>query len=182
MASMGGGLASGVPMDTTDKTTTNALELLSSQHDEVDELFLMIEKTADADRKRAYFEELADKLAAHAKIEETYFYPAVISPGTRDLVVESVEEHLAIKRTLADLLELDVSDEHFAAKLKVLQEQVTHHAREEEEGKLFPDVRKLLDEEELAALGGEMLALFEELLDHAPRHQVPGETIAAAPI
>jgi len=169
-------------MDTTDKTTTDAIELLTSQHDEVDELFLMIEKTADEDRKRAYFEELADKLAAHAKIEETFFYPAALSAATRDLVVESVEEHLAMKRTLADLLELDVGDEHFAAKLKVLQEQVQHHAREEEEGKLFPDVKKLLDEEELGALGGEMLALFEELLDHAPRRQVPAETGAAAPI
>jgi len=169
-------------MGTTDKTTTDAIELLSSQHDEVDELFSMIEKTRDDDRKRAYFEELADKLAAHAKIEEIHFYPAVNAAATRELVVESVEEHLAIKRTLADLLELEPGDEHFAAKLSVLKEQVEHHAREEEEGKLFPKVKKLLDAEQLAALGGEMLALFEELLDHSPREQVPGETLAAAPV
>src|SRR5690349_1062439 len=109
-------------------TTTNALELLTSQHDEVDELFAMIEKTDDAERKRGYFTELADKLAAHAKIEEMYFYPAVSAKQTRDLVVESTEEHLSIKRVLADLLELSCDDEHFDAKLKVLKEQVTHHA------------------------------------------------------
>jgi hypothetical protein len=83
---------------------------------------------------------------------------------------------------LADLLDLDVADEHFDAKISVLKEQVEHHAREEEEGKLFPMVRKLLDNDQLAAIGGEMLALFEELLDHSPRHQVPGETAEAAPV
>jgi hemerythrin superfamily protein len=169
-------------MDANDKTATHALELLTSQHDEVDELFAMIEKARDGARKRAYFEELADKLAAHAKIEEVHFYPAVNARATRDLVMESVEEHLAMKRTLADLLELDVEDEHFDAKLSVLKEQVEHHAREEEEGKLFPEVRKLLDMDQLAALGGEMLALFEELLDDAPRNQVPDETVEAAPV
>lgn len=164
------------------KSPTHALELLTAQHDEVDELFAMIEKAKDGERKRAYFEELADKLAAHAKIEEVHFYPSVNSKETRDLVVESVEEHLSMKRMLADLLELDVEDEHFDAKLSVLKEQVEHHAREEEEGKLFPHVKKLLSADELAALGGEMLALFEELLEHAPRKDVPGETAEAAPI
>lgn len=169
-------------MDAKDKTATHALELLTAQHDEVDELFAMIEKTQDGERKRAYFEELADKLAAHAKIEEVFFYPAANSKETRDIVVESVEEHLSMKRMLSDLLELDVEDEHFDAKISVLKEQVEHHAREEEEGKLFPMVRKILDDEELAALGGEMLALFEELLEHEPRNQVPDETTEAAPI
>lgn len=163
-------------------TTTNAIELLTSQHDEVDELFAMIEKTDDAERKRAYFVELADKLAAHAKIEETLFYPTVMAKQTREILVESAEEHLSIKRVLADLLELDVEDEQFAAKISVMKEQVEHHAREEEEGKLFPKVKKLLDGDELAALGGEMLSLFEQLLEGDPRNDVPSETVEATPI
>ena len=163
-------------------TTTDALELLTSQHDEVDELFAMIEKTDDAERKQAYFEELADKLAAHAKIEEVLFYPAVNAKSTHEIVVESTEEHLSIKRVLADLLELDVEDEQFDAKLKVMKEQVEHHARVEEEGELFPKVKKLLDKEGLAALGGEMLSMFETLLDTEPRRNVPAETAEAAPI
>jgi hemerythrin superfamily protein len=164
------------------ESNADAIDLLTSQHDEVDELFAMIEKTDDTARKQAYFIELADKLAAHAKIEEVYFYPAVTAKQTRDLVVESTEEHLAIKRVLADLVELDCDDEHFDAKLKVLKEQVSHHAHDEEEGELFPKVKKMLDKDELAALGGEMLALFEELLEHAPRKNVSGETAEAAPV
>ena len=128
--------------------TTDAMELLISQHDEVDELFAMIEKTDDAERKQAYFEELADKLAAHATIEEKLFYPAVNAKQTHELLVESTEEHLSIKRVLADLLELDVEDEQFDAKLKVMKEQVEHHARKEQEGELFPKVKKLLGQED----------------------------------
>ncbi len=160
----------------------NAITLLTEQHDEVDQLFAQIEASDDADTKATLFEELADKLAAHAKIEEAQFYPAVMAKQTKDLLVESVEEHLAIKRVLADLLELDPDDDHFDAKISVLKEQVTHHAREEEEKELFPKVKKLLSSDDLEALGAEMSRQFEELLEGDPRLAVPGETAKAAEI
>ena len=157
----------------------NALELLEEQHQEVDALIARLEQ-ADASGKEALFAELADKVAAHAKIEETLFYPAVMARQTEDILLESVEEHLAVKRVLADLLELEVTDEQFDAKLSVMKEQLEHHAHEEEEEILFPKVRKLLSEEELAGLGGEMASLFEDLLGRSPRKQVPAETEEAA--
>lgn len=160
----------------------NALELLKDQHDEVDELFELIEKTDDAEEKEELFADLADKLAAHAEMEERIFYPAVMAKQTKDLLLESAEEHLAIKRVLADLLELDPGDEHFAAKIKVAKEQVEHHAREEEEGELFPKVKQLLSADELEGLGGEMARFFEELLEDDPRLDVPGQTDHAAPL
>jgi hemerythrin superfamily protein len=161
-------------------TNSDALDLLKMQHDEVEDLFDMIESSTSDDAKAQLFAELADKLAAHAKIEETIFYPAVMAKQTEEILLESVEEHLAIKRVLADLLELEISDPQFDAKLKVMKEQVGHHAREEEEAELFPKVRKLLAAEDLAALGGEMLSSFEELLRSDPRMQVPSETAVAA--
>jgi len=74
------------------------------------------------------------------------------------------------------------SDDQFDAKLSVMKEQLDHHAHEEEEGELFPKVRNLLGEDELEALGGEMVAMFEELLTQSPRKNVPGETGEAAPL
>lgn len=158
----------------------SALELLAAQHTEVDELFEQIESTQSGAQRSELFGELADKLAAHAKIEELLFYPAVLAKQTEEILLESVEEHLAIKRVLADLLTLSVEDEHFDAKLSVMKEQVNHHAHEEEEGELFPKVKKLLPAGELEAIGGEMLAMFEHLLKSEPRQQVPRETDAAA--
>ena len=61
-----------------------------------------------------------------------------------------------------------------------MKEQVDHHAREEEEGELFPEVKKLISADDLVALGQEMLSKFEELLGAQPRLQVPEEITAAA--
>jgi hemerythrin superfamily protein len=160
----------------------DAIELLISQHDEVDALIEAIENATDGKAKEAAFVELADKLAAHATIEEKLFYPAVMAKQTEDQLLESVEEHLAIKRLLADLLELDIDDDKFDAKLSVMKEGIEHHAREEEEAELFPKVQKLLDADELAGLGNEMLVMFETLMRGAPRQQVPAETSEAAPL
>jgi len=162
----------------------DAIKLLKQQHDNVDDLLGKIEKAQDLDRKQSLFEDMADQLAAHAAIEETIFYPAVKDAGKQvhDLVMESVEEHLAIKRVLADLVELDVSDESFDAKLKVLQEEVEHHAREEEEKELFPRVKKAIEADELERMGAEMLALFEKLLSGEPRLAVADQTDHASPV
>lgn len=159
-----------------------AIELLESQHREVEKLFSQLEKAKDAKKKKALFEELADKLAVHAAIEEHHFYPAVKAKQTEDILLEAVEEHLAVKRILADLLELSADDDTFDAKIKVLKEQVEHHV-EEEEGEMFPKVKKLLDAEELDAVEQEMIAEQEELEEAGnPRQAIPGETGEAAPV
>jgi hemerythrin superfamily protein len=158
----------------------NALKLLEEQHDEVDTLIEEIEKGRSMDLKTKRFAELADKLAAHAAIEEKIFYPAVMAKQTEDILLESVEEHLSVKRLLADMMKLDVTDDAFDAKLSVIKEQLQHHAHEEEEKELFPKVKKLLAKDELEALGDQMQAKFEELLQRSPRRQVPNETAEAA--
>lgn len=161
-------------------TTTNALELLRSQHEEVEDLIEEIEDADDPEDKMELFQELADKVAAHSMIEEKMFYPAVMIDRTHSQLVESTEEHLVVKRLLADMMRLDADDEHFDAKLKVLKENIRHHAHDEEEDKLFPIVERMMSDDDLAALGNEMLAMFEMLLEHEPRNQVPAETAEAA--
>ena len=111
---------------------------IAAQHTEVDAL---IEKIKRGDGDRAdLFDELADKLAAHATAEEKIFYPAVMARETDAQRHESVEDHLAIKRLLADMVTLDPDDDvdEFEAKLTMLKDTVSQHAHEEEEGKLFP--------------------------------------------
>jgi hemerythrin superfamily protein len=158
-----------------------AIELLEGQHREVEDLFEQLEK-ASGGRKRDIFTEIADKLAIHATIEEREFYPAVKAKRTEDILLESLEEHLGIKRVLADLLAIDIDDETFDAKAKVLKEQVEHHV-EEEEDELFPKVKKILDEETLVALAQQMTAIQEELIAHgAPRQAVQSETEHAAQV
>jgi hemerythrin superfamily protein len=164
------------------KDTIDVLELLSEQHDEVEELLSQIEESDDPDEKEGLFRQVADKIAAHATMEEKLFYPSVMSEATADLLLEATEEHLAVKRVLADMLELDADDERFDAKLTVLKEEFRHHARDEEEGQLFAILRRELSQEQRAGLGNECLAFFEKLVEREPRMNVPAETGEAAPL
>src|SRR5204863_2573292 len=108
------------------------------------------------------------------------FYPAVKAKRTEDILLESLEEHLAIKRVIADLLKLDPSDETFDAKVKVLNEQVEHHVKEER-ANLFPKVKKLMDKEELTTIAAAMQKRMDALeAKGEPRKAVPAETKAAA--
>jgi hemerythrin superfamily protein len=167
-------------MATQSAQLLDALDLLTQQHDQVDSLFEQLED-GKGDRA-ATFQQLADALAAHATIEEKIFYPRVMADQTSDMLHESVEEHLAIKRVLADMLTMSLDSDEFDAKLHVLKEQVSHHAHEEEEDKLFPIVRKAMSADERAGLGNDLLAMFEELMQASPRTQVPKETRQAAPL
>jgi hemerythrin superfamily protein len=164
------------------KDTIDALELLTMQHDEVEDLISEIEESDDGEEKMDLFRELADKIAAHSAIEEKLFYPSVMSDDTEEQLLESTEEHLAVKRVLADMLEMEASDDRFDAKLSVLKEEIRHHARDEEEKKLFPKVRRMFTKDELAGLGNELMAMFEELLEQEPRNEVPMQTREAAPL
>jgi hemerythrin superfamily protein len=160
----------------------SAIDKLESDHREVEKLFASFEKARTAARKRDLFEQIADALAVHATIEEKHFYPAAKSKDTEDMLLEAVEEHLSVKRLIADLLELDPKDDTFEAKVLVLKEQIEHHV-EEEEKELFPKVKKLLDKETLLAVEQEMAATEQELLEAGePRNQVPSETGEAAPV
>ena len=160
------------------KSSTDVLDLLTSQHAEVDALFAKLE--SGKGNRPALFAELADKLAAHATVEEKIFYPAIMARETKKQLHEAVEEHLAIKRVLADLITMTLDDDTFKAKLAVLKEEVTHHAHREEEGELFPEVKSMFTSDERAALGNEVLVMFEDLMASSPRRNVPSEIVEAA--
>jgi hemerythrin-like domain-containing protein len=161
----------------------NALDLLKQQHEEVSKLFKRFEKLEEGGiaERRELFVMIADRLSAHATIEEQFFYPSIKTEKTEDLVREAVEEHLAVKRIIADLLEMEPADENYTAKMKVLQENVEHHVEEEEE-ELFKLVRKVLDQDQLLALGVQMMAEYKELMQSEPRNEVPMQTDTAAPV
>jgi hemerythrin superfamily protein len=137
----------------------DALELLKQDHQKVKELFEQAEANDEAKEKRKIFQQIKKELETHARIEETIFYPAVEKhEELKDMVLESYEEHKQIKTLLREMDDLASDSEKFEPKLKVLQENVEHHAEEEEEGKLFPQVRELMDEAALEELGQELEA------------------------
>lgn len=151
--------------DTLTTSDTDALEMLRMQHRHVDKLFRQIERALQQDHRVALplVRELASALTQHATIEERHFYPAVRTADTADLVAESFEEHRQMKRALADVVAAAESgSDRLEAMVSVLKEEVTHHAREEEEAKLFPLVRGMTSEDQREAIGQEMVAAMVE--------------------
>jgi hemerythrin superfamily protein len=137
----------------------DALELLKQDHVKVKELLEKAESAEQSKERTAIFEKIKTELETHARIEETVFYPAVQkNEELRDMVLESIEEHKQVKTLLREMDSLSKDDEKFEPKLKVLKENVEHHAEEEEEGKMFPKVRKLFSPRELQELGAELEA------------------------
>ena len=158
----------------------NAIDLLVNDHRRMEALWNEVVE-ADAEAREGLFARAADALAAHITVEEQHFYPAVKAHRTEDILLESLEEHLSLKRVLADLLALQPKDPHFEPKLHVLKEQTEHHHEEEEEH-LFPKVRKLFDPRGLEELGVAMEAEMKRLEAEEPRRRITHQTDEAAPL
>jgi hemerythrin superfamily protein len=135
----------------------NALELLKTDHQKVKELFKKAEGKKNGKQQKQLFDQIKAELETHAHIEKTTFYPAVAkNEDLKDMVLESLEEHKQVKTLLKEMENLTSDSEKFEPKLKVLMENVEHHAVEEEEGKMFPKVRKFMKPAELEELGQEL--------------------------
>lgn len=156
------------------------IQLLVSEHRRMEKLLAEI-LDADASERARLFPEAADALTAHVTVEEKHFYPAVHARRTEDILLESLEEHLSLKRVLADMLQLDIEDAKWEPKLHVLKEQLEHHHKEEEQN-LFPKVQKIFSAEELDALGDVMERELAELRAQRPARQVLHQTDEAAPL
>jgi Hemerythrin HHE cation binding domain. len=149
--------------------TEDAISLLKADHKKVKGLLEELEQTTErgAKKRKKLLDQIENELRAHTNIEETIFYPAfrdaVKKKEDREMYFEALEEHHVVKMVLPDIQGTDPTSEPFAAKAKVLKELVTHHAKEEEK-EMFPEAKKVLDKEELIALGARMAAKKKELL------------------
>ena len=160
----------------------DATEYLTRQHREIEDALRAALDMANTDAKRSRFLDIADALILHIAAEELVFYPAVHDDPNENVLLEALEEHLALKRLLSDLLALPGDDITFQPKLHVLREQAEHHHRDEER-KLFPEVRAKFDAERLEALGREMQALELSMQARGkPRKAVHEQTDAAQPL
>ena len=136
----------------------NALTMLEEDHAKVKKLLNELESTTERGVKTRseLFATIKGELTLHETIEEEIFYPALKShPRAKDIVLEGYEEHHVVDVLMGELEGLDVTDENWGAKAKVMQENIEHHI-EEEEGEMFTKARQVFDRAELEALGERM--------------------------
>ena len=129
----------------------DALELLTAQHEDIEFLIVQVQQTYDSDA----FDELSDTLVSHLALEQELFYPAVACAMSAEIRRELLEEHLAIKRVLAELVWLGVEDRDFGAKMRELAYLLDGHCGYQEE-QLFEAVAEALPSEQLTSLCAEL--------------------------
>ena len=136
----------------------DAVAMLEADHVKLKKLLKELETTTERGVKTRteLFATIKGELMVHEAIEEEIFYPALKShPKAVDIVLEGYEEHHVVDLLMGELERMDVDDENWGAKAKVMQENIEHHI-EEEEGDMFPKARKVFDRAELVGLGERM--------------------------
>jgi iron-sulfur cluster repair protein YtfE (RIC family) len=137
--------------------------LLEADHRAVADLFRKAEETPGPRELDALFREIKSALDIHKEAEERTFYAALSTlPEIADRIEEAMEEHVDVEELLEELSTLAPEDDEFRAQLNELREEVEHHVREEE-GEIFAQARKLLDDEQASRIAEEFRAEKEGL-------------------
>jgi hemerythrin superfamily protein len=134
--------------------TMDAIELLSHDHRMVEQLFRDYAAAASEAQRKGVVDILIRELSKHAALEELMVYPLAkqVLEGGASEIDQHLDEHMTVKRLLAELDGMPASDERMTGLVDQLQQAIEEHVREEE-GTLFPRLRAATDQQALAELG-----------------------------
>ncbi len=123
--------------------------LIKNEHKQLRSLLSnMIETTPRSSAARTKLVTQCNQaLLLHNDAEEQVFYARLMETDARAMVLEALEEHHVEELLLGELVAMDVGDERWAAKVKVLKEVCEHHIEEEEE-EIFEQAQKILEKDE----------------------------------
>lgn len=123
------------------------INLLKNEHEDVKKLI----NEAIENRDTSKYLMIQKNLRIHLEGEENLLYPKTRDNAT-DMTLEAYEEHNLVKDKLRELDNLNINDEHWMPKMKVVKDLVEHHVQEEEE-EYFPKSEEILDSDMLDQLG-----------------------------
>ncbi|MDN7024322.1 hemerythrin domain-containing protein [Methanoculleus sp. FWC-SCC1] len=141
----------------------NVIDILKQEHEEVLSMLEKLSSKGVSDRSSMY-SSMKSALLPHMEGEEKAVYPGFEQAGMHDKVLESIEEHNAVKSLISQLDNASMSNEDvWVAKIKVIRENVQHHVKEEEE-EIFPKARQSMSSSDLEEMGNK----FEEAKGKVP--------------
>jgi hemerythrin superfamily protein len=110
----------------------DAVTLLKNDHRAVEQLFAKYESASEGEKSKIA-KQICQELIIHTLIEEEIFYPACREHMDDESALDEAQvEHDGAKALIIELLDGAPSDDFYAAKVKVLSEQIKHHVAEEE--------------------------------------------------
>jgi hemerythrin superfamily protein len=131
-----------------------ATDVIKRDHRAAEELFANYQAAPSGEREELA-EQIFQALDAHEKMEDTYFYPALMAaapdmPGLEDLEREQEE----LKAEVSKVRAMPAGDER-EERLESIMETVLAHAKKEEAEILDPS-EDILDADKLEELGQQM--------------------------
>jgi hemerythrin superfamily protein len=123
------------PFRTDPSHPTDAIGLLTADHRTIRALFRQYASATDPYTRGMVAKHVFTELDVHAQLEEDVFYPAFESVTTeagKQLVADSLLDHLAIENLMEALRDIEPDDPEFHAKFQALMHSVEDHMAKEE--------------------------------------------------
>jgi hemerythrin-like domain-containing protein len=138
-------------------TQRDVVELLTADHREFERIFQQLEGLRGATdeqsvrRKRELVDEVTIGLVKHSVAEETQVYPEVEKKIDEKEAEHSKHEHAEAEETMKRLERMDSDDPAFDSAVAELIQEIRHHVQEEE-GRMFTELRASFSQEELVGM------------------------------
>lgn len=154
------------------------IELLTDDHNEVDDLFTRYSEADDAAERDEIGRQVVHELSVHAAVEEQFVYPLVrVKLNRGGLAADhAIEEHAEVKQLLADLEKAEAGSAEHASLMDKVASSVRHHV-EEEENEVFPQLRDATDAATREKLGT-VVDKAKAVVPTHPHPLVPGTATA----
>lgn len=138
----------------------NAIDFLKKEHEKVKKTLAEIsEESHRQETKLKMFSTLCSELIRHETMEHQVWYPHFKERLSKE-VQHLIKEEKSAEKAIAQFSQ--VKDEStWEIKFEKFKKDVLHHA-EEEEQELFPEVAKLLSDNELEKIGLDMHQFKQE--------------------
>lgn len=129
-------------------------DYLKMDHDKVDHLFQLFEKSTLLKRQQETVALIIQELLIHAHSEQETFYKFLLKfPETKEIALHGEKEHRDIEEQVQ--LITKASGKQWKDAVLKLKEIVQHHVKEEE-GKIFNKAKKVISPEEALILKEKM--------------------------
>lgn len=129
-------------------------QLIKKEHDEVKGTLQKITGGIGEGSINDLFSELQHELGTHMRLEEKFFYPALVDEeGLHEMVLKSIEEHNVVKKLFREFGSLAAGDDKWMAKMQVMDEVVRLHIKEEE-GPIFRKAKSVIDRNKSQEIAG----------------------------
>lgn len=137
---------------------SDAIGIIMQDHVRIGQMLDALDKKlySNMAESRTLFKELKDFLVKHETMEQTVWYPELEKQATlKTIIADLKQEEDNASKALKEIDGLS-NDNEWVSKVKSLKTAVEQHAQDEET-KLFPKVKELLDASQLNAIGKKLM-------------------------